>query len=148
MAGESKQRHRLEGAGAQQCGCSCLTKLAYELIPSPEKRSRNWANTFSVSLSSAYCTIQTSQLPFFPGYDKRCNAHMMFSTPGSRQSLPNSRSSSAWLPLGSEPCTGGHSEPPCRVVACPQGWSCLSHLARSVCCAGLALSPAGPGPCC
>lgn len=66
MAGESKQRCRLEGARAQQCGCSCLTKLAYELIPSPEKRWRNRANSFCVSLSSAHCTIQTSQLPFFP----------------------------------------------------------------------------------
>lgn len=54
-----------EGAGEQHCGCSCLTKLAHELIPSPEKRSRNEAKAFSASVACSL-PVQTSQFLFVP----------------------------------------------------------------------------------
>lgn len=143
MAGESKERHRLEGARAQQCGGSCLTKQAYELIPSPEKRPRNRANAFSVSLSSAHCPIQTSQLFFLPVHDKRRDVPAMFSTPGAWHCLALARGHSTWLPWGSDSCTqsppqGGGISPGMK----------LSFSFSSLCCAGSDLSPAGPGPCC
>lgn len=54
-----------EGAGEQHCACSCLTKVAHELIPSPEKRSRNGAKAFYASVTCSL-PVQTSQFPFVP----------------------------------------------------------------------------------
>lgn len=112
-----------EGAGEQHCGCSCLTKLAHELIPSPEKRSRNEAKAFSASVACSL-PVQTSQFLFVPV--RPAMAQLCDVQPRGGHSLlwPTQAGRGLLCPWGGNLVPGPLRSPSGQWLV-PRGWSCL-----------------------